>query len=135
VGGRDMTTFPGRVALEDDQVPVTVGLEDDKISLVSGEVSIGEWGAGEYIVIDLGEGTFVIEAEESSLSFQPDDPGGFARSIGQESPKTQTEARAAVLDSIEIKESPPPHASTLAAFYTLVVVTSALGIWALITLL
>jgi hypothetical protein len=130
-----MTSFAGTVALEDDNVPVTVGLHDDKISLISGDVSIGEWQAGEYLVIDLGEGTFVIEAEQSSLAFHPDDPGGFARSIGQETLPQETSAQTMPSDTVVIVESPPPRPATVAAFYTLVAVTLALGAWALLALL
>jgi hypothetical protein len=131
-----MTTFPGTVSLEQDHVPVTVGLEDDRISLVAGEVSIAEYGAGEYVVVDLGEGTFIIEAEEGSISFHPDDPRGFARGIGH-GPEVFTGARprSAVSDTVEIKLGPPPRPATLAAFYTLVVVTAGLAIWAFISLL
>jgi hypothetical protein len=131
-----MTTFPGVVTLNDDSVPVMVGLHDDKISLVSGEVSIGEWLSGQYEVIDLGSGTFVIEAEHDSFSFHPDDPHGFARGISREQESEPERAPAPVrsLDTIEIKEGPPPQRATLVAFYTLTAVTAALGIWALISL-
>ena len=132
-----MTRFPGVVTLDEDHVPVMVGLDDDRISLVAGDVSIGEWQSGEYVVIDLGEGTFVIEAEEDSISFLPDDPDGFARGIGHD-PEPAVAARPAVSpvsDTIVIKEGPRPQLSTVAAFYTLVVVTAALGIWAIISLL
>ena len=76
-----MTTFPGVATLKEDNVPVMVGLDDEKITLVSGEVSIGEWLAGQYEVIDLGSGEFVIEAEDDSIPFVPDDPSSFALGI------------------------------------------------------
>ena len=76
-----MTTFPGVATLKEDNVPVMVGLDDEKITLVSGEVSIGEWLAGHYEVIDLGAGEFVIEAEDDSIPFVPDDPSSFALGI------------------------------------------------------
>jgi hypothetical protein len=38
------------------------------------------------------------------------------------------------LDSIEIKEGPPPRSATLVAFWLLVALTTALGIWAATTL-
>ncbi len=76
-----MTTFPGVATLKEDNVPVMVGLDDEKITLVSGEVSIGEWLAGQYEVIDLGAGEFVIEAEDDSIPFVPDDPSSFALGI------------------------------------------------------
>jgi hypothetical protein len=114
-----------------------VGLEDDKISLVAGEVSIAEWLSGEYVVVDLGKGTFVIEAEEGSISFQPDDPGSFARGIGQhpEHDPSPGPAPARSLDTIEVKDGPRPRPTTVAGFYALVVMTTALGIWALLSLL
>jgi hypothetical protein len=123
------------VTLDQDNVHVMVGLEDDKISLVAGEVSIAEWLSGDYVVVDLGKGTFVIEAEEGSISFQPDDPGSFARGIGRRS-KHDTPAGppARSLDTIEVKDGPRPHPTTVAGFYALVVMTTALGIWALVSL-
>ncbi|HEX9864670.1 MAG TPA: hypothetical protein VGC03_06905 [Acidimicrobiia bacterium] len=132
-----MTEFPGVVTLDQDNVHVMVGLEDDKISLVAGEVSIAEWLSGEYVVVDLGKGTFVIEAEEGSISFQPDDPGSFARGIGQhpEHDPSPGPAPARSLDTIEVKDGPRPRPTTVAGFYALVVMTTALGIWALLSLL
>lgn len=125
-----MTQYRGIATIEDDQFPLTVSLDDDKLSLVSGEVSVGEWPAGAYLVIDLGEGTFIIEAEESSIPFQPDDPGDFARGLsGETSTGTDEE-----VGPIVVAESPPPKPATVAAFYTLVLVTVALGVWAFISL-
>jgi len=130
-----MTEFPGVVTLDEDDVHVMVGLEDDKISLMAGEVSLAEWEAGEYVVVDLGKGTFVIEAEAGSISFHPDDPGSFARGIHHEpSPSTVTE-RLRPMDTIEIKDGPPPRAATLVGFWILVAITAALGTWAGIGLL
>jgi hypothetical protein len=132
-----MSKYRGVVTLDDDPVPVTVGLHDDGISLVAGDVSIGEWQTGEYVVIDLGSGDFVIEADEGSISFHPDDPGGFARGIGQEDESEPTENHRAAsrrADPVEIRESPPPRPATLAAFYVLAGLTAALGTWALIAI-
>jgi len=130
-----MTTFPGVVTLNDDNVPVTVGLDEDRITLVSGEGSIGEWLAGEYEVIDLGSGTFVIEANDDSIPFLPDDPGSFARGLHREPVPATVSDRSAPIDSIEIKEGPPPKTATLVGFWILVALTTALGVWAAIGLL
>ena len=127
-----MTTFPGVATLKEDNVPVMVGLDDDKITLVSGEVSIGEWLAGHYEVIDLGSGEFVIEAEDDSISFHPDDPNSFALGIQRES-ETPVADRSS--GTLVIKEGPPPKPATLAAFWVLAVITAALGIWATLSLL
>ena len=128
-----MTTFPGVATLKEDNVPVMVGLDDEKITLVSGEVSIGEWLAGQYEVIDLGAGEFVIEAEDDSIPFVPDDPSGFALGI-QRDTETPTEAERAP-GALEVKEGPPPKPATVAAFWVLAVITTALGIWATLSLL
>jgi len=128
-----MTTFPGVATLKEDNVPVMVGLDEEKITLVSGEVSIGEWLAGQYEVIDLGSGEFVIEAEDDSISFHPDDPNSFALGIQRE-PETALVAADRSAGTHEIKEGPPPKPATLAAFWVLAVVTAVLGIWATISL-
>jgi hypothetical protein len=130
-----MTTFPGVVTLNDDNVPATVGLDEERITLVSGEVSIGEWLAGEYEVIDLGSGTFVIEANTDSIPFLPDDPGSFARGLHPEPVPATVSGRSAPIDTIEIKEGPPPNTATLVGFWILVALTTALGVWAAIGLL
>jgi hypothetical protein len=130
-----MITFPGVVTLNDDNVPVTVGLDEERITLVSGEVPIGEWRAGEYEVIDLGSGTFVIEAEDDSIAFLPDDPGSFARGLHLEPVPATVADRSRSMDTIEIKDGPAPRPATLIAFWLLVAVTTALGVWAAIGLL
>jgi hypothetical protein len=130
-----MTRFSGVVTLNEDRVPVMVGLDDDRISLVAGEVKIAEWQSGDYVVVDLGTGTFVIEAEEGSISFHPDDPGSFARGIVKEHDIAPESVSLTSLDTLEIREGPAPKPSTLAAFYVLVVLTAALGIWALLSVL
>jgi hypothetical protein len=127
-----MTTFPGVATLKEDNVPVMVGLDDEKITLVSGEISIGEWLAGQYEVIDLGSGEFVIEADDDSIPFLPDDPSGFALGIQRESETPVNTGRPATL---EIKEGPPPKPVTVIAFWVLAVITAALGIWATLSLL
>ena len=129
-----MTTFPGVATLKEDNVPVMVGLDDEKITLVSGEVSIGEWLAGQYEVIDLGSGEFVIEAEDDSIPFVPDDPSSFALGIqgDAETPVTTDRSSGA---AFVVTDGPPPKPATLAAFWVLAVITAALGIWATLSLL
>jgi hypothetical protein len=125
-----MTTFRGVATLKEDHVPVMVGLDDEKITLVSGEISIGEWLAGHYEVIDLGSGEFVIEADDDSIPFLPDDPSGFALGI-QGDPENPVRPGA----TLEVKEGPPPKPATVIAFWVLAVFTAALGIWATLSLL
>ena len=128
-----MTTFPGVATLKEDNVPVMVGLDDEKITLVSGEISIGEWLAGQYEVIDLGSGEFVIEAQDDSIPFLPDDPRGFALGIQRESETPVNTARSSTTPDIE--EGPPPKPATVIAFWVLAIFTAALGVWATLSLL
>ena len=102
-----MTTFPGVATLKEDNVPVMVGLDDEKITLVSGEISLGEWLAGHYGVIDLGSGEFVIEAEDDSIPFLPDDPSGFA--IGIQRGDGDACQHRPLVGTTRGQEGPPPR--------------------------
>jgi hypothetical protein len=126
-----VTTYAGVATVENDHVPVRIDLDEEKISLVSGEVSIREWLAGDYQVIDLGSGEFVIESEEDSIQFVPDDPRRFAEGIHGE-PEL---APGRSVDTFEIRTGPPPKPLTLVGFWALAAVTAALGVWGLISLL
>jgi len=129
-----MTIFPGVISLDDSNIKVTVGLDDTTVTLVAGEVEIGEWSASECRIKESGEGSWVIEAEEEALSFLPDDPSGFALWLNGEAPSPQIQPSPAGGSDPAI-EGAPPKPSTLTAFYALSAFTSALGLWSLITLI
>jgi hypothetical protein len=82
-------------------------------------------------VIDLGSGEFVIESEEDSIPFVPDDPRRFAE--GTQGEPESIPGR--VSDHFEIRTGPPPKPLTVVAFWALAALTTALGIWGLISLL
>jgi hypothetical protein len=124
-----MTTYAGVATVEDDHLPIRVDLDEEKIILVSGETSIREWPAGDYKVIDLGSGEFVIEAEQDSIQFLPDDPGSFAKGVQGETAPAPVRA-----DTFEIRLGPPPRPLTLVGFWALAAVTAALGIWGFLSL-
>lgn len=126
-----MTTYAGVATVENDHVPVRIDLDEEKISLVSGEVSIREWLAGDYQVIDLGSGEFVIESDDYSIQFVPDDPRRFAEGIQGEAEAEPGRAS----DTFEIRTGPPPKPLTLVGFWVLAVITAVLGIWGLVSLL
>lgn len=138
-----MTTFPGTVAFEDDRVPVTVGIDVDKITLVSGEIEIGEWPAAECTFVEKGDGSWVIEAEDDSVYFLPDDPGRFARGLAGHliiDPDSLTDTMTSIAmqprtGEFTVLEGPAPQPLTLVGFYALCVFTAAFGIWALISLI
>jgi hypothetical protein len=126
-----VTTYAGVATVENDHVPVRIDLDEEKISLVSGEVSIREWLAGDYQVIDLGSGEFVIESQEDSIPFVPDDPRLFAEGIHGEPQSVP----GRIADTFEIRTGPPPKRLTLVGFWALAAVTAVLGVWGLISLL
>jgi len=137
-----MTTFPGTVAFEDDRVPVTVGIDLDKITLVSGEIEIGEWSAAECTFLEKGDGSWVIEAEDDAVFFLPDDPGRFARGLAghliiDTDALTDEIGPIAATDAagFSVPDGPSAKPLTLVGFYALCVVTAALGVWALFSLI
>jgi hypothetical protein len=137
-----VTTFPGTVAFEDDRVPVTVGIDLDKITLVSGEIEIGEWSAAECTFLEKGDGSWVIEAEDDAVFFLPDDPGRFARGLAghliiDTDALTDEIGPIAATDAagFSVPDGPSAKPLTLVGFYALCVVTAALGVWALFSLI
>jgi hypothetical protein len=138
-----MTTFPGTVTFEDDRVPVTVGIDIDKITLVSGVIEIGEWPAAECTFVEKGDGSWVIEAEDDAVFFLPDDPGRFARGlvghliIDPDSLRDTMSSTGTSSGAVEftVPEGPAAKPLTLAGFYALCLVTAALGFWALFSLI
>lgn len=137
-----MTTFPGTVAFEDDRVPVTVGIDIDKITLISGEIEIGEWPAAECTFVEKGDGSWVIEAEDDSVFFLPDDPGRFARRLAGNliiDPDSLTDTPRSTISQTGtgefiVPEGSAPKPLTVVGFYALCVFTAALGVWALLSL-
>jgi hypothetical protein len=138
-----LTTFPGTVAFEDDRVPVTVGIDLDKITLISGEIEIGEWPAAECTFLEKGDGSWVIEAEDDAVFFLPDDPGRFARGLarhlivdsGSLSDNDHLTSEGAGSVGFTVPDGPGAKPLTLVGFYALCLVTAALGVWALFSLI
>jgi hypothetical protein len=126
-----MTTYAGVATVENDHVPIRVDVDDEKITLVSGEVSIREWLAGDYQVIDLGSGEFVIESAKDSIPFLPDEPDRFAEGLQGEA----TPEREPTGDTWEIRIGQPPRPLTLIGFWALAAVTAALGVWGALSLI
>lgn len=149
MGIQTVPTFDGFVTFDQDKVPVTVDLDPEKISLDAGDTHIGEWSTSECLITDQGAGTFLIEAEGDTLSFEPEEPGRFAHSLEAngvlaaearaESKKVEQTAPVEAKhdepdEEFTIVEGPPPKTNTVIAFYALAIITAALGIWAFASL-
>ena len=129
-GFETVITFAGVVTLEDDRVPVTIGLDRDEVTLVSGRVEIGKWPTEDCTFVENGDGTWVIEADDGSVSFRPDDPRQFERGLA-----VQLDVQAAWPDDetdIVVLDGPRPRPLTVVGFYALAAGTVAMGVWAFI---
>ncbi len=135
-----MTTFEGIVTLDDDSVPVTVGLDQEKVTLVAGDVRIGEWPMTECVITDIGDGTWEIEAEQDTLSFLPKEPDRFAQSLNGQTDKPDdvpsvVADEAALVEGMRdsvVSDDPGPKRATVIGFYVLAAITAALGLWAIV---
>ena len=131
-----MATFSGLVTLVDNSVEVTLGLESETVTLTAGDVEVGRWSFDECAIREDGEGLWVIEAEEETLGFLPDDPNRFAETLANgSSPEAAAIEETASAGHPEILEGPPPKSVTMAAFYALSSLAAGLGLWALVTLI
>lgn len=130
-----MPIFDGLVTVNEDQVPVIIGLEDDGIRMSTNGTEIGEWSTGQFKIDHRGDGVYTITADDESLLFKPNRPDLFAVGIGNPlvaEPAPVAEAVSNVDEPVLEQSAPKPI--TRALFYTLAGTTGALGLWALIKL-
>ena len=127
-----MNEHHGVIELGDNDVEVVVSFDDHSLRLASGQEEVGRWDRSMYTLVDGGEGTFVIHAENEALTFKPHSPNEFARAAVQ-----GRVPRQGPNGSIphEIVEGPAPRLVTMVLFYLLAGVTLALGIWAAVSLI
>jgi len=143
-----LSLFDGVVTLNDDPVPVILGLEDSGITMSIGSSEIGDWPTGEFSIDEDGDGGYTITAESETLRFVPNDPMLFAAGlrggaipesapeVEAPTPEVETPTPQPVADSgIDPEEGPEPKPATKVAFYVIAAVTVLLGLWALISLL
>jgi hypothetical protein len=135
--------FDGVVTVNDDEVPVIIGLEESGIRMSTNGFEIGEWAVGEYSIDHRGDGVYTITADNESLRFVPNRPDLFAAGVGhpriEDLGQSVEEAPGRHLAEPAV-ESPDdgaaaPRPLTRALFYTLAGTTAALGLWALLRLI
>lgn len=78
-----MNTFSGIVTLDGEDVPVTIGLDNQRASLMSGDMEIGDWSDDECSITPGADGIWLIEAESEALNFSPGRPDLFARAVSE----------------------------------------------------
>lgn len=137
-----MPLFDGVVLLDGDEVPVILGVEEDGIRLSSNGTEIGEWKGDDYRLEAGDADSFVIAADDDSLTFIPYRPDAFARTVGIDRHEPESRATPSAMDSPTsatsgdgFKEAPPPRPLTRALFLTLAGTTALLGMWALAQLI
>ncbi|MFB3051232.1 MAG: hypothetical protein ACE1Z0_04515 [Acidimicrobiia bacterium] len=146
-GKQAVPIYDGVINLDDNQIPVIIGFEDACLRMSSGGREIGEWAEGEYSIDYQGGSVYTITAENEALQFVPNNPSLFAAGLsggvapipqsGAEHSETadllsETAEEPARRENREI--APPPKLWTLVAFYALVGVTIALGLWAALSI-
>ena len=138
-----MPIYDGVVSLDENDIQVILGVDEDRIRLSSGGREIGDWGADECAISDIGGGVFAITAENETLQFMPTSPAMFAAAMnGGSISIPEPTAGAAEEDTppldtqpkIALEDGPEPRSVTMFAFYALSATTAALGLWALISL-
>ena len=132
-----MPIFDGVVTIEDNPVPVIVGVEPEGLRLSANGNQIGEWAAGEFSITERGHGIYAITADNETLEFVPNRPDLFAAGVGKPVSPPKREERLevdAIVEPTDTDIAPPPQPLTRALFYTLAGTTAALGLWALYNL-
>ena len=137
--------YDGIVSLDQDEIEVIIGLDPDRVHLRAGELEIGDWAPEECFIAYLGEGVYSITAENESLRFVPRDARMFKEGLNHGtgyglSPAPDPEAperrqgrharRVETPPGVLEGEAPPPKPLTRILFYALTAATTALGVWA-----
>jgi hypothetical protein len=78
-----VSIFSGIVTLDGEDVPVTVGLDNQRLNLMSGDMEIGDWSEDDCSISAGADGKWLIEAESETLSFAPSRPDLFARAVSE----------------------------------------------------
>lgn len=135
-----MAIYDGVVTLSDHDVPVLVELGEDHIRLSAGGTEIGEWATHECLIRHVGNSTYAITAEDETIEFVPSQPGLFAAAVSgrpRTSPAVPLPPEPVPVPettTVGYGEAPAPQPLTVGLFYALCLVTAALGLWALVSM-
>lgn len=133
-----MAIYDGMVTIADNDIPVIVELDDDYLRMSAAGTEIGHWPIDECEISHVGDSVYTITAENETLRFVPNQPSLFATEVNDaaEPPAVATapppDAQAEPADGK--KEAPPAKPLTMGLFYALCLITVALAVWALISI-
>lgn len=134
-----MAIYDGVVTIADNDIPVIVELDEDHLRMSAAGTEIGHWPIAECEIAHVGDSVYTITAENETLRFVPNQPSLFAVEVNGTTdlpavamaPPSDAEAEPA--DGV--KEAPPAKPLTMGLFYALCLVTVALAVWALISII
>jgi hypothetical protein len=130
--------YDGVVTLDDQIIPVMIEVDEEHVRLSASGTEIGEWPAAECLISHLGDSAYSITAENETLTFVPNQPALFAAAVNGTSGHhvaMPPEPPSPPLAKDGVQEAPPPQPLTVGLFYALCVLTVALGLWALASIL
>ena len=138
-----MSIYDGVVTIDEDDVQVILGVDEDGIRLSAGGLEIGEWTPEDCSIDAAGDGVFTITAENETLTFVPNNPRTFAAAVNGGSipdpPVTTTledsTGETPTTVTSDSNEVPDPKPATMIVFYALAAITGVLGLWALISII
>lgn len=155
-----MSLYDGIVTVADDDIPVIVELDEERIRLSASGTEIGEWGTDECHISHVADSTYTISAENETLHFVPNQPSLFAAAVNgaahrpppvaatpEPEPEAETPPAGLEPEALEereetlaqpvasVREAPPPRPLTMGLFYALCLLTAGLAVWSLISIL
>ncbi len=127
-----MPLYDGVVSVDDGDIDVIIGIEDDRVRMSSGGSEIGEWDAEDFRIELSEDGVYAITAENESLRFVPNEPGNFARVVPGYDPRPSP-AVGTMTEAVEADKTQSRSSRVL--MWAVATGVGGFGVWALVTML
>lgn len=131
-----MAIYDGVVTLAEDDIPVVIELDADRVRMSASGTEIGDWPADECEITRVANATYSIRAEDEIITFVPNQPTLFAAAVNGtvERPQPAVAMPPEPEPTSPVLEAPPPKPLTMGLFYALCVITAGLALWSLISI-
>ena len=136
-----MSIHDGVVTIDEDDVQVILGVEEDKIRLSAGGLEIGEWSVKDCSIDPAGDGVFTITAENETLTFVPNNQTTFTAAMNGGSitdavpePPVEGSTETAIASSTDSDQIPDPDRSRWSFSMPWPRSQVSFGLWALISI-